>query len=359
MDRTIMTSEDGPSTSKPLIGVISACPRISIIIPAFNESAGLHELHRRLTQVVDGMCVSAEFLYVNDGSHDDTLEVMHAIRKRDPRVALIDLSRNFGKEIAMMAGLDHATGEAVILIDADLQDPPELIPELCSRWREGYDVVYATRVDRKGESWLKKQTAHLFYRAMQRVGTTPIPSDTGDYRLLSRRAVDALTQLRERHRFMKGLFSWIGYRQTSVQYVRDPRYAGETKWNYWRLWNLAIEGFTSFTAAPLKISTYIGIGTALFAFTYGLIIISRTLLYGRVVPGYASLMVVMLFLGGIQLTALGILGEYVGRMFNEVKQRPLYLVQLYIPADGAASADEHPRPEDRYVERVKPSVKSH
>jgi glycosyltransferase involved in cell wall biosynthesis len=339
--------------SEPPIGMMSACPRISIIIPAYNESGGLHELHRRLTQVVDGMRVSAEFLYVNDGSHDDTLQVMHAIRKRDARVALIDLSRNFGKEIAMMAGLDHATGEAVILIDADLQDPPELIPELCIRWREGYDVVYATRVDRKGESWLKKQTARLFYRAMQRVGTTPIPRDAGDYRLLSRRAVDALRQLRERHRFMKGLFSWIGYRQTSVQYVRDPRFAGETKWNYWRLWNFAIEGFTSFTAAPLKISTYIGIGTAVAAFTYGLIIISRTLLFGRVVPGYASLMVVMLFLGGIQLTALGILGEYVGRMFNEVKQRPLYLVQLYMPADSSASAHELPCAEDRLVERVK------
>lgn len=348
-----MTSEGTKMTSEPPIGATCACPRISIIIPAYNESAGLQELHRRLTQVIDGMHVSAEFLYVNDGSHDDTLQVMHTIRNRDPRVALIDLSRNFGKEVAMMAGLDHATGEVVILIDADLQDPPELIPELCLRWREGYDVVYATRIDRKGESWLKKQTAHLFYRAMQRIGTTPIPRDTGDYRLLSRRAVDALRQLRERHRFMKGLFSWIGYRQTSVHYVRDPRFAGETKWNYWRLWNFAIEGFTSFTAAPLKISTYIGIGTAVFAFAYGLIIISRTLLYGRQVPGYASLMVVMLFLGGIQLTALGILGEYVGRMFNEVKQRPLYLVQLYMPADSLASAPEFPRAEERYVERVK------
>jgi polyisoprenyl-phosphate glycosyltransferase len=351
-----MASEGTRMASEPLPGATCACPRISIVIPAYNESAGLHELHRRLTQVIDEMSVSAEFLYINDGSHDDTLQVMHVIRKRDPRVALIDLSRNFGKEIAMMAGLDHATGEAVILIDADLQDPPELIPELCLRWREGYDVVYATRIDRKGESWLKKQTARLFYRAMQRIGTTSIPTDTGDYRLLSRRAVDALRQLRERHRFMKGLFSWIGYRQTSVQYVRDPRFAGETKWNYWRLWNFAIEGFTSFTAAPLKISTYIGIGTAVVAFAYGLIIISRTLLYGRQVPGYASLMVVMLFLGGIQLTALGILGEYVGRMFNEVKQRPLYLVQLYVPADGSVSAHELLRTEERYLERVNASL---
>ena len=330
----------------------SARPGISIIIPAYNESDGLHELHRRLAQVLDAMCVSAEFVYVNDGSHDDTLQVMRAIRSRDPRVAVIDLSRNFGKEIAMMAGLDHARGEAVIIIDADLQDPPELIPELCLRWREGYDVVYATRVDRKGESWLKKHTAHLFYRAMERIGTTRIPRDTGDYRLLSRRAVDALTEIRERHRFMKGLFSWIGYRQTSVHYVRDPRFAGETKWNYWRLWNFAIEGFTSFTTAPLKISTYIGIGTAVVAFTYGLFIISRTLLYGREVPGYASLIVVVLFLGGIQLVALGILGEYVGRTFNEVKQRPLYLVQHYLPADSSPSVDDFPRAEEGYAERV-------
>jgi glycosyltransferase involved in cell wall biosynthesis len=327
-------------------------PKISLIIPAYNESAGLHELHQRLTQVIAGMSVSAEFVYVNDGSDDDTLQVLHAIRSRDSRVGLIDLSRNFGKEIAMMAGLDHARGEAVVLIDADLQDPPELIPELCLRWREGYDVVYATRVDRKGESWLKKQTARLFYRAMERIGSTPIPRDTGDYRLLSRRAVDALTQIRERHRFMKGLFSWIGYPQTSVQYVRDARFAGETKWNYWRLWNFAIEGFTSFTTAPLKISTYIGIGTAVVAFTYGLIIISRTLLYGREVPGYASLIVVMLFLGGVQLIALGILGEYVGRTFNEVKQRPLYIVQRYLPAENLSSVHDLRRAEEGYVERI-------
>ena len=332
--------------------MVSVRPRISIVIPAYNESSGLHELHRRLTSVIDGMSVSAEFVYVNDGSRDDTLQVIRAIRSRDPRVCLVDLSRNFGKEIAMTAGLDHARGEAVILIDADLQDPPELIPQLCSRWSEGFDVVYATRVDRSGESWLKKRTASLFYRTMERVGTTAIPRDTGDYRLLSRRAVDAMTQLRERHRFMKGLFSWIGYRQTSVQYVRDPRFAGETKWNYWRLWNFAIEGFTSFTAAPLKIATYIGIGTAIVAFTYGLIIISRTLLYGREVPGYASLIVVMLFIGGIQLVALGMLGEYVSRTFNEVKQRPLYFVQHYLPAASSESVEEFPRPQEQHLRRV-------
>lgn len=330
----------------------SSRPRISIVIPAYNESAALHELHQRLTRVVDGMSVSAEFVYVNDGSRDDTMQVLHVIRSRDPRVSLVDLSRNFGKEIALTAGLDHARGEAVVLIDADLQDPPELIPELCARWREGFDVVYATRVGREGESWLKKQTARLFYHAMERIGTTAIPRDAGDYRLLSRRAVDALTQLREQHRFMKGLFSWIGYRQTSVRYVRDPRFAGETKWNYWKLWNFAIEGFTSFTVAPLKISTYIGVGTAVVAFTYGLIIISRTLLYGRDVPGYASLLVVMLFLGGIQLMALGILGEYIGRTFDEVKQRPLYFVQHYLPAGGSEPVNEIPRTEEQHVERV-------
>ena len=332
--------------------MVSARPRISIVIPAYDESVGLHELHRRLTRVVDGMCVSAEFVYVNDGSGDDTLQVIRAIRSHDPRVSLVDLSRNFGKEIAMTAGLDHAKGEAVILIDADLQDPPELIPELVLRWREGYDVVYATRDNRKGESWLKKQSARLFYRAMERVSTTAVPRDTGDYRLLSRRAVDALTQLRERHRFMKGLFTWIGYRQTSVRYVRDPRFAGHTKWTYWRLWNFALEGFTSFTAAPLKLSTYIGVVAALVSFAYGLFIISRTLLYGREVPGYASLIVVVLFLGGMQLMALGILGEYVGRTFNEVKQRPLYFVQHYLPADSATSVSELPRPKEQYMERV-------
>jgi glycosyltransferase involved in cell wall biosynthesis len=318
-------------------------PVLSIVVPAYNEAEGLAQFHRRLQGVLDGVGLSAEILFVNDGSSDATRAVLDAIRSEDSRVAIVDLSRNFGKEIALTAGLDHALGDAVVVIDADLQDPPELIPTLIERWREGYDVVYARRTRRTGESLLKKTTAKVFYRIMAGIGSTAIPTDTGDFRLLSRRAVDALTRLRERHRFMKGLFSWIGYRQVAVEYVREPRFTGNTKWNYWKLWNFAIEGFTSFTIAPLKIATYIGVSTAAAAFVYATGIIVRTLVHGRDVPGYASLMVAVLFLGGIQLMSLGVLGEYVGRMFNETKGRPLYLIHEYLPARHASMGD-HPGP---------------
>jgi len=317
-------------------------PVLSIVVPAYNEARGLVEFHRRLSGVLDRVGLSAEILFVNDGSRDETGAVLDAIRLEDARVAVVELSRNFGKEIALTAGLDHAVGDAVVVIDADLQDPPELIPQLIERWREGYDVVYARRSRRSGESLLKKATAKIFYRVMARIGSPEIPTDTGDFRLLSRRAADALARLRERHRFMKGLFSWIGYRQVAVEYVRDPRHTGQTKWNYWKLWNLAIEGFTSFTIAPLKIATYIGVSAAAAAFGYAALIIVRTLLHGRDVPGYASIMVAVLFLGGIQLMGLGVLGEYVGRMFNETKGRPLYLIDRYLPARYASTGE---RPE--------------
>ncbi|HWQ95668.1 MAG TPA: glycosyltransferase family 2 protein, partial [Gammaproteobacteria bacterium] len=278
-----------------------------------------------------------EIVFVNDGSTDNTPEVLYRLREQDPRVAVVELSRNFGKEIALTAGLDHAQGEAVVVIDADLQDPPELIPELIKQWREGYDVVYATRVARDGETYLKKATASAFYRLIQNVSRVKIPADTGDFRLLSRRAVDALKQLREQHRFMKGLFSWIGYPQKSVPYRRDPRFAGETKWNYWRLWNLALEGITSFTIAPLKLASYIGVLTSLAAFIYAVRVIYKTLVYGDPVQGYPSLMVVVLFLGGIQLLTLGVIGEYLGRMFDETKGRPLYFTKAYLPPKVQAS----------------------
>jgi glycosyltransferase involved in cell wall biosynthesis len=279
-----------------------------------------------------------EIVYVNDGSRDGTLDVLHKLEAHDPHVAIVDLSRNFGKEIALTAGLDYSRGDAVVVIDADLQDPPELIPELIAGWREGYDVVYAKRTARDGETYLKKATAHLFYRAIQAMTRFRIPEDTGDFRLLSRRAVESLKKLREQHRFMKGLFAWIGYPQKAVAYRRDPRFAGETKWNFWKLWNFAIEGITSFTIGPLKIATYLGLLVALFAFAYGAWIIVKTLLFGNDVPGYPSLMVVILFLGGVQLVAVGILGEYVGRMFDETKGRPLYLVNAFHQA-GAMPLD--------------------
>lgn len=315
---------------------------LSIVIPAYNEQEVLPEFHRRVTEVLSGISMDAEFVYVNDGSSDSTLQVLHGLCEKDERVAVVDLSRNFGKEIALTAGLHKANGDAVVVIDADLQDPPELIPKLLEEWRNGYDVVYAKRMARSGETLLKKATAHVFYRFMQQIGRVKIPEDTGDFRVLSRRAVNALNTLNEYHRFMKGLFAWIGYKQKAVIYQRDPRFAGETKWNYWKLWNFAIEGITSFTTAPLRIATYIGLLTALGAFAYGTYMIIETLLYGNPVAGYPSLIVIILFLGGVQLTAIGVIGEYLGRIFNETKQRPLYFVNEYLPARQAMEKDYHP-----------------
>jgi glycosyltransferase involved in cell wall biosynthesis len=312
--------------------------RLSIVVPAYNEEQVVEEFHKRLTSVLEAISLTTEIIYINDGSRDGTLETLRKLRAQDPRIAIIDLSRNFGKEIAVTAGLDHSKGAAVILIDADLQDPPELIPRMIEEWQSGFDVVYATRTSREGESGIKKATAYLFYRVINQISRVKIPEDTGDYRLLSRRAVDALGKLREQHRFMKGLFTWIGYPQKGIPYERDARYAGTTKWNYWNLWNFALEGITSFTIGPLKMATYLGLATAIAAFIYAGIIIAKTLLHGDPVAGYPSLMVVILFIGGVQLITVGIMGEYIGRMFDESKQRPLYFVNDYQPAaTGAAN----------------------
>lgn len=307
-------------------------PLVSVVVPAYNEEDVIGPFYERLVKVFENLGdVDGEFIFVNDGSRDKTLEILSEMREKDPRICIVDLSRNFGKEIAMTAGLDSASGNAVVVIDADLQDPPELIAEFVKFWREGFDVVYAKRRTREGETFMKKFTARAFYRVMQRLGVD-MPRHVGDFRLLSRRAVDALLQLRERHRFMKGLFAWIGYPSKAVIYDRDPRYAGETKWNYWKLWNFAIEGITGFTTLPLRVATYIGAGTAIFAFCYGIVMIARTIIFGNPVPGYPSLMVVVLFLGGIQLITMGIFGEYLGRLFNEVKGRPLYLLKGFYPS---------------------------
>lgn len=306
-------------------------PKLTVIVPAYNESDGLREFHGRLAAVLDQLDLDGEVLYVDDGSRDDTFEVMRSLRDADPRVSTLKLSRNFGKELALTAGLDYTDADAVVVIDADLQDPPELIPAFVQHWREGYDVVYGTRASRAGETGFKKFTAAGFYRVMEKLSTTPIPRDTGDFRLISRRALDALKQVRERQRFMKGLFTWVGFRQISVVYHRDPRYAGETKFNYWKLWNFAIEGITSFSGAPLKLATYFGLLTSLVAFVFGLWVLGKAVLLGNAVPGYPSMMVVMLFLGGAQLMALGVIGEYLGRLYVEAKQRPLYLIDEYRP----------------------------
>jgi glycosyltransferase involved in cell wall biosynthesis len=300
---------------------------LSIVVPVYNESASLEMFYNRVFRVMEETGCHYEVIFVNDGSKDDSLNYLLKFAEQDQHIKVIDFTRNFGKEIALTAGMDMATGDAVIPIDADLQDPPELIPELIARWQDGYDIVYATRSKREGENWFKRWTAHKFYRVIKKITNVEIPLDTGDFRLLSRPAVEALKQLPERHRFMKGLFSWVGFKQTGIEYQRDRRFAGKSKWNYWNLWNFALEGITSFSKAPLQLATYFGFSVALIAFIYAIIIIFLTLFFGRDVPGYPSLITVVLFLGGVQLFAIGILGEYIGRMYDEVKQRPLYLIR--------------------------------
>lgn len=327
--------------------------RISVIIPCFNEQETINKCHEELCIATSAIKEHVfDFIYINDGSKDKTLETLRALQEKDPRIQVISFSRNFGKEIAVTAGLDYSEGDAVIIIDADLQDPPSLIAELAAPWREeGYDVVYAQRVSRSGESWLKKATAHAFYYFINMISRVEIPRNTGDYRLMSRRAVDELLKLREHHRFMKGLFAWVGFKTKAVQYHRHPRYAGRTKWNYISLWNLSLEGITGFSLAPLKIATCAGVLISLFSFMYGGYIIMSTLLTGSDVPGYPSLMVMVTFLSGIQLLTIGILGEYVGRIFNEVKQRPLYIVQEHIVSPA-------PKPRAKSKTKAKKTTKT-
>jgi len=318
---------------------VTSLPDLCAVVPCFNEADALPLLHPRLVGALDKLGMSWRILYVDDGSTDGTFVALEALVDGDSRVTAMRLARNFGKELALTAALDHADAAAVVVLDADLQDPPELIEELVARYREGHDMVYGVRRSRAGESWLKRTTAHAFYRLMSRLSATPLPRDTGDFRLLSRRAVLALRQLRERHRFMKGLFTWVGFRQIGVEYDRDPRAAGHSKFNYWRLWNFALEGVTSFSTMPLRAATYIGFVTALLAFGYGAWTIAKTLLWGEPVRGYPSMMAVMLMLGGVQLIALGLIGEYLGRLYAESKQRPLYLIERIV---GAGAADGGP-----------------
>ncbi len=300
---------------------------LSVIVPVHNEAQVLETFHQRLLAATAEVGMQLELLYVDDGSSDDSLVRLLALRKADPRVLVIELSRRFGKEVAVSAGLDHARGAAVAVIDADLQDPPELLPAFVAAWREGYDVVYGQRLSRHGESWLKSHLASGFYRILNRLSDVPIPRDAGDFRLLSRRAVDAVISLRESHRYMAGLFSWVGFPSKAIPYHREARHAGRSKWSYLRLWRLALEGITSFSTVPLKLATFLGVFTASASLLYGLYFLLRTLFLGNPVPGYPSLIVVMLFLGGVQLTCLGIIGEYLGRIYGETKRRPLYFIR--------------------------------
>lgn len=300
--------------------------QVSIIIPFLNERDVLPLCHARLRQVLDALGEPWEIVFVDDGSQDGSAEYLAGLMAREPGLKLVRLSRNFGKEAAMTAGLEHATGAAVILLDADLQDPPELIPDMVRAWREGADVVCMRRRSRAGESWLKRASAYAYYRLLSRLSRAAIPPDTGDFRLMSRRAVDALLRLPERCRYMKGLYAWIGMPTRVIDYDRAPRAAGTTKWNYFALLRLAMEGITSFSTAPLRWATAAGVTAALLGALFGLAIIFKTLIFGDPVEGYPSLMAMITFLSGIQLITIGLLGEYMGKTYMEAKQRPVYLV---------------------------------
>jgi glycosyltransferase involved in cell wall biosynthesis len=299
---------------------------LSVVIPFYNEEANIDYLFKRLIAVLDQLETTYEIVCVNDGSKDNTLNILIKQHQLNPAIKVVNLSRNFGKEIALTTGLDYAIGRAVIPIDADLQDPPELIIDLVTKWREGYDVVYATRRSRRGETWLKRFTANTFYRTIDKMSRIKIPRNTGDFRILDRRVIEAIKKMPERNRFMKGMFAWVGFKQTSILFERQARFQGKTTWNYWKLWNFALDGITSFSLLPLKVWSYIGCCISLISFLYASFLVLRTIVIGRDVPGYASLMVAILFLGGIQLISLGIIGEYLGRVYEEVKGRPLYLV---------------------------------
>jgi glycosyltransferase involved in cell wall biosynthesis len=304
---------------------------ISIIVPVYNEEDVVQVFYQKMSAILDGLPdYSFEIMFINDGSSDKTQEVVERLACLDARVCGISLSRNFGKEAAMTAGLDNASGDAVVIFDVDLQDPPELLLKFVEHWEQGHDVVYAKRSHRDGESWLKKTTAAAFYRVITCLSRVPIPADTGDCRLVSRRVVNELTRLREHHRFMKGLFAWVGYPSIAVEYRRDARFAGGSKFNYWKLWNLALEGITSFTVAPLKLAMYIGFILAISAFAMGGWIVFKTLVWGESVRGYPTLIVTVLCLGGVQLFFIGVLGEYIGRIFGETKNRPIYLIDKLV-----------------------------
>ncbi len=304
--------------------------KVTIIIPAYNEEEALPLLYERLTAVINKLSeYEFEMLFVNDGSKDKTIQIIKEFRAKDDRVSYVDFSRNFGKEVAMIAGLDYAKGDCVIFIDADLQDPPELIPELIKYWEQGYDDVYARRKSRKGETFLKKFTSKMYYKVLQKLTKVEIQRDTGDFRLLDRRCVNALIQLRETQRCSKSMFSWIGYNKKEVLFNRDPRIAGKTKWNYKKLVDLAIDGITSFTTSPLRISTYLAIPTFLMLFGYFVYVIIKCITKHVPIEAFQATILLILFFAGIQIMLFGIMGEYLGRIFNETKNRPLYFIKEY------------------------------
>ncbi len=317
-------------------------PTLSIIVPMYNEEEALDGFFKRVQRVLQTVTPSYEIICVNDGSRDLTLARLRQVAERDERIKVVNLSRNFGKEIALSAGLDHAVGDAVIPIDADLQDPPEVIPLMVAKWRAGAKLVLAKRRDRSTDGWLKRLTASGAYWLFSKLTHPQIPQNVGDFRLMDRDVVNAIKRLPERSRFMKGLFAWIGYEAETVEYDREARFAGETKWNYWKLWNFALDGITSFSSLPLRVWSYLGFGVSLFAMGYLGFTIAKTMIFGLDVPGYASLLSVILFFNGVLLVGIGVIGEYLARIFTEVKARPLYIVSETIGMEPGVSASVTP-----------------
>ena len=310
-----------------------ASEKLSIIAPIYNEEEVLPQFFERLQSVLSSIDIEYEIVCVNDGSKDGSLEILERIAKDNSLVKVINFSRNFGKEAAMSAAIDYATGDCLIPIDVDLQDPPELIGDMVVLWRQGFDVVLARRASRESDSYLKRQTASWFYRLFNKISENDIPYNVGDYRLMDKKVIDVVRQLTEKDRFMKGLFCWPGFKSTTIEYERPIRAQGDSKFGFWRLWNFAISGITSFSSVPIRVGTYFGLGISFFSFIYAVMIVSKTVLFGIDVPGYASLMVAVLFVGGVQLFFLGLLGEYIGRIYKEVKNRPLYVVEKTIGLD--------------------------
>lgn len=303
-------------------------PDVSLVLPCYNEEEAIDPFFEKVLPILDQLNLSYEIVCINDGSTDDTLEKLVNLKKAVPQLKIIDFSKNFGKDAALSAGLDFSTGKCVIPMDCDLQDPPELIPEMIKIWKsQNVDVVLAKREDRSEDSLMKRMSAELFYKIFNRLSDLKIPKNVGDFRLMDRKVVDIVKSFRERKRFMKGLFSLAGFRTAYVGYKRPVRIEGQSKWSYWKLWNYALDGVTSFSTVPLKISTYFGLLVTLLAFLRGGWILIRTLIFGVDVPGYASIMTAILFFGGVQLISLGIIGEYLGRIYLETKQRPLYIVR--------------------------------
>lgn len=319
-----MNSKVSNKAEGPMPGV--EIPEVSLIAPMYNESEGIDQFFHVVTPILNQISEHWEIICVNDGSKDDTLDKLLGHHERDPRIKIINFSRNFGKEAGTTAGIDFSKGKAVIPIDADLQDPPELILEMVEKWREGYKVVLATRKERGEDTWLKRSSALMFYRIISAMSEVDIPKNTGDFRLMDRQVVDTLKQLPEKTRFMKGIFAWLGFPTTTIYFDRPQRFAGETSWNYWKLWRFALDGIFAFTTLPLQVWTYLGALISFLSFLYASFLTIRTLIVGVDLPGYASTMVAILFLGGIQLISLGVIGEYVGRIYKEVKGRPIYIV---------------------------------